>query len=275
MATQNPLRVELGQRLRALRERAGVKPAAVDGDSQLGWYPGKTSKVETGTRVPVAAEINRLADLYGTAVHERAELHTLAKGARKRTRMPHVADFARSYVLLEQEAVAIDYHDAELIPALLQAPSYARDLLSQTSTEDLDARVTERLARAQLLTRPDAPQFRAVIGEAGLHRLPTDVDAAREQLQHLLDVNELPSVEVRILPFAVGLHPLVGVGFTVVRLNSPEITRVYLEGATTATYLHEPVETDVYVRRFERLWSRAADADESATILRRRIQQLG
>lgn len=276
MATANPLRVELGQRLRALRITADVKTTAVDSDDILGWYPGKTSKVETGTRVPGDAEIHRLGTLYNIGDDELANLKALAKGARKRTRMPHVADFARNYVLLEQAAESIDYHDAELIPAVLQAPGYARDLLSQASSEDIDVRVAERLERGQLLTRPAGPRFRAVLGEAALHRLPTDPGAALEQLEHLLEVSATEDDgEIRILPFDVGLHPVVGVGFTIVRLTSPAITRVYLEGATAATYLHEPIETDVYTSRFERLWALAADRDASATLLRRRIQQLG
>lgn len=278
MATANPLRVELGQRLRTLREAAGVKTATVDSDEVLGWYPGKTSKVETGTRIPGDAEIHRLGTLFGISDAQLADLKALAKGARKRARMPHVADFARSYVLLEQEAESIDYHDAELIPAVLQAPGYARDLLSQASRDDLEVRVAERLERGQLLSRPGGPKFRAVLGEAALHRLPTSLDAALEQLEHLLEFSAAESStlsEIRILPFDVGLHPVVGVGFTIVRLSSPAITRVYLEGATTATYLHEPIETDVYTSRFERLWALAADRDASATLLRRRIQQLG
>ncbi|SER94955.1 Helix-turn-helix domain-containing protein [Lentzea xinjiangensis] len=278
MATANPLRVELGQRLRALREAAGVKTAAVDSDEVLGWYPGKTSKVETGTRVPGDAEIHRLGTLYGITDAQLADLKALARGARKRTRMPHVADFARSYVLLEQEAEAVDYHDAELIPAVLQAPGYARDLLSQVSHDDLEVRVAERLERGRLLSSANAPRFRAILGEAALHRQPRDRAAALEQLERLLEYCTADQADetrgLRILPFDVGLHPVVGVGFTIVRLSSPAITRVYLEGATAATYLHEPAETDVYASRFERLRALAADRGASATLLRRHIQQL-
>jgi hypothetical protein len=281
VATANPLRVELGQRLRAFRERAKMLATAIDDDAELGWYAGKMSKVETGTRVPVATEINRLSDLFAISADERVELHALAKAARKRTPMPHVADFARSYVLLEQSAQQIDYFDAELIPALLQSPDYARTLLALSSTEeleervpDLEDRVAERMSRRELLLGPDAPRLRVVLGEAALHRLTADF--AHEQLELLLEMNKRRNVEVRILPFEVGLYRVIGVGFTVVKLSSPSITRVYLEGATAATYLHELDETEFYQRRFEELWNTyAADKARSETILRRHIQQLG
>ncbi|GGP59878.1 helix-turn-helix domain-containing protein [Saccharothrix coeruleofusca] len=275
MAVANPLRVELGQRLRAYRERACLRTQQVETDPVLRWHVGKVSRVELGQRVPTIAETHRLAELYGVKGDELTALVDLASRARKRARMPHVPDWAQSFVLLEQAAHEIDYHDAELIPAVLQAPGYARDLLGQSTTEDLDQRVADRLTRGQVLTGQGAPRVRVVLGEAALHRLPADHRAAAEQLEHLLEAGTWPTVEVRVLPFSLGLHPMVGVGFTVLRVRDPEVHRVYIDGATTATYLHEPAEIAVYQTRFERLWTMACAPDESATIVSGRIRQLG
>src|SRR5438874_1377318 len=82
VATQNPQRFELGETLRGFRERASLKPSAVE--QELRWYAGKTSRVEAGTRVPVAAEIDRLSDLYKLSAEQRTTLHLLADAARKR-----------------------------------------------------------------------------------------------------------------------------------------------------------------------------------------------
>ena len=275
VAVQNPMRVDLGKSLRDYRMRAGLKTGEVERHDRLGWYAGRCSRVETGTRVPTTAETHVLADLYGLTEAERADLIDLAERARKRVRMAHVPDWAQSAILLEQDAREIDYHDAELIPALLQAPGYARDLLGQNAGGNLDQRVEERLVRGQLLARTDAPRVRVVLGEAALHRLPRDRAAARQQLEYLLEVGSWPAVEIRVLPFALGLHPMVGQGFMILRLREPDVTRAYLEGATTATYLHEPDDTAIYDARFERLWALASPADESATIVRERISQLG
>ena len=276
MAVPNPLRVELGQRLRTYRERAKITLAQVDGDPRLGWYPGKASKVELGQRVPAAAEIYRLCDLLAVTPDERDQVMSLAAAARRRTRMPaHVPDWAQSFVMFEQSASRIDYHDEVLIPGMLQAPGYARDLLTQGGVDDVEQRVAERLVRGQLLRRDDGPRARIVLGEAALRRLPVDPDAAREQLEHLLDAAAWPNVEIRILPFRAGLHPLLGIGCTVVRLEDPAVVRVYLEGATTSTYLHEPDEVKRYESLLDQLWPLAASTTESANILRRCIQQLG
>ena len=45
------------------------------------------------------------------------------------------------------------------------------------------------------------------------------------------------------------------------------------EGLTSATYIHEADETVQYERGFAQVWALAADEEESATILRRRIDQ--
>jgi hypothetical protein len=132
--------------------------------------------------------------------------------------------------------------------------------------------VAERLARGRILTRKThAPITRILLGEAALYRQVGGQAVMREQIAHLLDLMRLPNVSIRILPFAVGAHLALGVGFTTLRLASPKITRVYTEGLTDATYLHEPGETAVYERGFEQLWQLAADDEESATILRRHI----
>jgi hypothetical protein len=276
VAVPNPLRVELGQRLRTYRERARVTLAAIDGDPHLGWYPGKASKVELGQRVPTQSEVHRLCDLLTVTASERDQVLSLANAARRRTRMPaHVPDWAASFVLFEQAASSYAYFGESLIPAVLQAPGYARDLLAQGAADDLEQRVAERLVRGHLLQRDGAPQVRVVLDEAALHRLPVDRGAAREQLTHLLEAMTWPTVDVRILPFGTGLHPLLGVGCTLLRLSEPDIARVYLEGATTSTYLHEPDEVKVYEALLDQVWALAADSTESATILRERIQQLG
>lgn len=270
MAQQNPQRFELGEMLRTLRERVGVQTKTVEED--LRWYPGKMSRVEQGKRVPVAAEVDRLADLYKLNEGERSTLHLLADAARKRESSAHVADFAQTYVTLERAAIEIDHFDTELILALVQTESYARALLETSPAGEVAERVVDRMARQSILVRPNPPRVRLLLGEASLHRMVGGAEVLREQLKHLVDVGQMPNVSIRILPFAAGAHIAIGVGFTFLRLAS--LSRVYIEGLTDATYIHEPDETAAYEEGFTQLWGIAADESESATILRRRIKQL-
>ncbi|GAA1978375.1 helix-turn-helix transcriptional regulator [Amycolatopsis minnesotensis] len=272
MAQQNPQRFELGEMLRTLRERVGVQAKTVEDD--LRWYPGKVSRVEQGKRVPVAAEIDRLADLYKLNEGERSTLHLLADAARKRESSAHVADFAQTYVTLERAAIQIDHFDAELIHALVQTEAYARALLDMSLEGQVADLVADRIARQAILARPEPPRLRVLLGEASLHRMVGGADVMREQLDHLLQAGKRPNVSIRILPNSVGAYRTIGVGFKILRLASPNLTRVYIEGMTDATYIHEADETAVYETAFDEVWGKAANNVESGNILRRRIEEI-
>jgi transcriptional regulator with XRE-family HTH domain len=269
VATQNPQRFEFGAMLHRARLQTGLKPAEIE--RELRWYPGKVSRVEAGSRVPVPAEVDRLADLYKLTKRDRETLTLLADAARKREAAAHVADFGQTYLTLERAAADIRYYDSELIFGLMQTEGYARSVLAHTPTEDAEGRIQDRLARRATLTRDNPPDVRMVLGEAALHRRVGGEDVLREQLQHLLRITKLPNVAIRILPFTIGAHVGLGVGFTFLRLTTPPITRIYIEGLTDATYIHEPDETSVYEHGFDEIWTIALDERNSATMLRKRI----
>lgn len=272
MAAQNPQRFSLGEMLKRARSKSGLKAATVE--ASLHWYPGKVSRVEAGTRIPVPAEVDRLAALYSLNHRDRETLHALADAARKRESPARVADFAQTYITLERAAVEIHYFDTELIYSGIQTEAYARAVLTTSKSEEVEERLSDRLARRAILTRDYPPDVRIVLGEAALHRLVGGRQTLREQLHHLLNVGTYPNVSIRILPFDVGAHRALGVGFYFLRLKSPAITRVYIEGLTDATYIHEPAETAAYKEGFENLWAMALNERASATMLRKRIGML-
>lgn len=269
LATLNPQRVQLGALLRAARTAAEIETEQVA--TELRWYKQKVSRVESGQRVPTGAEIDRLADLYRIPHDERAGLHVIADAARKREAPARIADFAQSFVTFERTASEIRYYDSELVYGLLQTPDYARVVIAFDRMDDVEARVADRVSRRQILAGDHPPELKIVLGEGVLHRVVGGPEAHAAQLRHLLAAIEQPSTRVRILPFAVGAHRALGVGFTHLRLADQAITRVYIEGLTDATYLADPEETVVYESAHDDLWSRAFDDEESANILRRHI----
>ena len=269
MATRNPQRIELGQMLERLRERAGVTPAEVDED--MHWYEGKCRRVETGDRVVSYVEIDRLADRYKASKDRRSTLHHLAEAARRREPTASVDDFAQTYITLERQAAGIDYYHGELICALFQTENYARTILA-TGSGHVPQRLTDRMARQKVVTSDNPPRVRMVLSEAALHVQVGSPAVMREQLRYLLKVVELPNVEIRILPFAVGAHAAFGVPFTVITVAAPaSITRVYTEGLTDATYIQAPDQVLTYEDAFTHVWNLAASDQDSAKILRRRI----
>ncbi|WP_018685170.1 DUF5753 domain-containing protein [Actinokineospora enzanensis] len=243
-------------------------------DRALGWYTGKLARVEAGDRTLAKAEVDKLADLYGVTPDERATLHLLDDAARKRETPSRVADFAQTYVTLERQAMSIDYFDETLLHALVATDEYSAAVLATEGDDDLGDRLAARAARRAILSSPNPPRLRVLLGEAALHREVGGPRTLHDQLAYLLEVTRSPAVAIRILPFASGAHRALGVNFTLITLAEPSIARVYIEALTDATYLHEQAEVEIYRTAFERRWSAALDDESSATIVRRRIAQL-
>jgi len=271
VATPNAQRIELGILLRQFRDRMGLAQEAVEKD--LGWHPGKCSRVELGSRTMVKTELDRLVELYELGPDEAELVRRLGADARKRDSISHVADWAQSYVSIERSATEIRYYDPELVPGFLQTEAYARAILATSGRTDVNALVADRLERQSLLTRADPIEVFIVLGEAALHRGVGTPAVAREQFEHLVAMNKRPNVHVRIMPFDAGAHAAMGTSFHLLSLGASQVKRVYLEGLSGGTYLHEGSDIGVYAEIFEQIWASVEDR-KSATILRRRITEL-
>lgn len=273
MATENPQRHDLGKALKVYRIRAGLGTKDLDQDPELRWHAGKASRVEAGKRTIVAAEASRLAVLLRLSSEERAQFFELADAARKRAAPAHVADFASTYVTFERVAKAIDYYGDALVPGIAQSPRYARAVLVCSGAVDVEGRLTDRMDRQKVLVREDPPTVRILLGEAALHQEVGGADGLRELLTHLKALQQMPNVSVRVVPFKAGAHRLLGTSYHSVKIDGA--SRVYIEGVTKATYIHEEDEVGLYESEFQRLWEGAALSDgASATMLDERIQQL-
>lgn len=273
MATKNPQRVDFGKALRTYRIRAGLETKDLDQDPELDWHAGKASRIESGGRTVVAAEAARLALLLKLSHEERARFVQLAAAAKEKTAPAHVADFAASYVTFERAARAIDYYGDLLIPGIAQSPMYAEAVLLCSGSVDIKGRLADRMDRQKVLVREAPPVVRIVLGEAALYQQLGGVDGLREELEHLRSLQEMPNVSIHIVPFSAGGHRLLGTSYHRVEIDGTK--RVYIEGLTKATYIHEEDEVKLYEAEFERLLKGAAlDVDASATMLTKRIQQL-
>jgi transcriptional regulator with XRE-family HTH domain len=266
----------LGQRLRDLRERAGL--GADDTARRLGWSRAKLVRFETATAVPRPADTAALCDLYGASSDERALLVSLAADAGKRGWWNAYGDvFTGSYVADEALASRIRMWEPQLVPGLLQVEKYAWAVIEAGrpgDPEDTQRRVMARMARRTLLSKPDAPALTAIMDEAVLHRPVGGGSVMREQLEELLRPRD--NVTVRVVPFTVGAFPGLEGGFTV--LDFPDQTtfptEVYAESIAGDLY---PESADQITRinlAFERIEELALPPGQSSDLIRRAIEEL-
>jgi len=173
---------------------------------------------------------------------------------------------------LEESASLIRAYEPQVVPGLLQTEGYIRAITAASSpaaTEDSTERaVALRLARQQLLGRPDPPEYRVVLDETVLRRTIGGHKVMRAQLEHLILAAGQPKVTIQVIPFAAGWHPALYGMFNIFRFPAAQLPDiVYTEALTGAYYLDKPDESARYTEALGRMCAQAASPEHTVTIL--------
>ena len=160
------------------------------------------------------------------------------------------------------------------IPGLLQTEDYARAVIragqARPDPETRERRLTARMARQEILSRPDPPEIWAVLNEPVVSRPVGGADVMREQLQHLIELSTRPNtpLTLQVLPLSVGARPGMNGPFVILQFLSPtDPPMLYLETATDGLYLEESPDIERYTLRFNHLAARALGPDESRIMI--------
>lgn len=202
-------RLQLGIALRQLREAADVTPQQAA--EALKCSRPRITHIEKGRNVLSYAELFKLLKFHYGAddrtyeVLEALRAEADTKGWWSNYGLP---EWLAGYVGLEADASSVRALELELIPGLLQTEDYAAakySLDERWSARDIQQRVAVRMQRQQRLAGDDPLQLSAVVSEGALVRCARD-RTVTGQLAHLVQVAQWPNVELRILPFDVGVH---------------------------------------------------------------------
>jgi len=268
--------VVLGRRLLDLRERAGLKRE--DAARVLRVAPATVRRMETAEVALKVPYVQLLLKAYGVPDDEVEDFVQLVEEANRPGWWQRFHDILPGwfsmYVSLEGAASLIRSYEPHFVPGLLQTEEYARGVLTsgavgQTSPEDIERHVALRMRRQELLTRPDAPRFWAVLDETVLRRPVGGPEVMRAQIDRLLEAAELPNVTLQIAPFASGPHPGTYGPFVLFRFAVPELPdMVYSEYLTGAVYLDARSEVAAHLEVMDRMAALAATAQRTKEILR-------
>ncbi|MBQ0848853.1 Scr1 family TA system antitoxin-like transcriptional regulator [Streptomyces sp. NPDC057621] len=159
--------------------------------------------IEAGRRIPSKEDARRLDRVLNTGNVLSSFLP--AEDAA-------VADYFEAARLLEQQAVMIREFALSFVPGILQTERYARAVLGTSfppvGEQECDRRLVTRLERAKILDDPVTPVVWALLDEAVLRREIGGPDVMAEQIDHLVGLAERGRIQVHVLPFSLGLHPL-------------------------------------------------------------------
>lgn len=210
MAGPTLRRVQLGIELRQLREAANLsRPEAA---AAIKTSKSRFAAIEVGRNVVSYSELIVLVrDHYHGSAEQLAALEEIREEASQRGWWSTygLPDWLAGYVGLEHDASEVRVLELENLPGLLQTESYMRRAYAtdvRLSAKEVDKRIPARLQRQARLTGADPLRLRAVVSEAALVRCARDPAAADDQLAHLAEVARWPNVELRVLPFDLGLH---------------------------------------------------------------------
>ncbi|MFE7276658.1 helix-turn-helix domain-containing protein [Streptomyces sp. NPDC057623] len=278
-STSSVLGRRLGAELLRLRTAAGfTQPQAA---KALSSSTAKVAKMEGGW-VPVRdPDIRALCELYG--VHDLSAvggLLELARVDRERRKAKgwwddfNLPGVMQEYVALESAATTIRAWQPAFIPGLLQTPEYVRALRESPaarmtkSPEPDDKFIAARLARRRRLYDDPPLSLRVVIYEAVLHNFPGSAATATGQLEELLKVADLPSVDLRVFPFSAGTHSGLNGSFNIISFAAPgAMDVVYVEAPFAQRWVEGGQGAAAYDELFEKITERSLDERESVAFL--------
>jgi transcriptional regulator with XRE-family HTH domain len=270
-------RAEFGGRLRRLREEAGLngKQFAV----RLGWAASKVSRIETGKQTATSDDVTAWAEATGTEQSLLddllADLRTVRFEYATWTRQFRAGTAARQRVSVEIEGTATTMRALEttVIPGLLQTADYARHVLGtmvamRDVPDDVADGVRLRMRRQEVLYDP-AKHFRFLLTEAALRTRTCPPTTLRGQLDRLLALSGVDTVELAVLPFDLKLPVVPSHGFWIFDEDI-----VLIETLSAELTLRDSDEVALYDRIFEMLWDVAVRGDDLAVFLRELIEGL-
>jgi hypothetical protein len=254
----------------------------------LHWSTSKVSRYELGRSPLPYEEVERMLDFYGVADPERGQLLSLARDANETGwwedyAADEIPDEYKDLIGYETEAASAEVWAVDIVPGLLQAEAYARQVhmgyqaVVPIAPGIIDTRVRVRMIRQKVLTRDSPLKLSVVLDESVLLRPIGKSQLMHAQLQHLLQTADLPNVELRVLPlpkerlavnsFTIfGFNPIGEIGRfpDVVNTESTVGSDLAVEGET-GTYFHRLM--------FQSLVSASLSPSETQELIRRTAEQ--
>jgi len=178
----------------------------------------------------------------------------------------------QQYVLVEAEAITVQWYEPLLIPGLLQTEEYARELISNDcpplDEETVEERVGARLKRQEKLTSKPPALFNYVIHEAALHAVVGDEGVMRRQLEHLLTVGQRRNVSIQVLLFKFA--PAAALSGPIVLVETTDHEQyAFADGQETGALYGSGDKLSTLTQRHGMIRTQALSVEESARFIRK------
>lgn len=270
---------QLGARLRSRRKAAGLTGTELG--RLLGISQATVSKLENGqARVDeelVRAWINHSADTEGADAESVLAAAVDSAGMVDWPTLHGTGwrEHQQRYDELERQAALIKVFQNALIPGLFQTARYARFLMREVvglDAEAADAAVMARVSRQDLLYRPST-RLEAVVTEAVLRHRLGGAAVMAEQLLHLADVADLPTVSFRVIPIDTDMSSRYGASFDLFEPGADDDRATVIVELEASEYREDDPDRVERYRRRHHIYRDAALSQEASRDLVRRLAQ--
>jgi transcriptional regulator with XRE-family HTH domain len=272
----SPQRARLGDRLRELRAARFRSGAAIA--RHLNWRQTRVSKLELGAQLPSDEDLDAWVAAAEAGADVRAELAELLTQARIEHREWGV-DYQSGSIAasqaqigeLEAKATVLREYWPSMLPSIVQTPAYAREMLMApggpvlvgATPESVEANIAERVKRQALLYEPGR-QVQIVLGQAALTVYFGSVETLIGQLDRLVALSGLATVDLRVLPTTVASPILPLGGFSI-----HDDETLWFESLTRETRTTDPGEIAAHLAAFELAREAAAAGPDAAALIQR------
>jgi transcriptional regulator with XRE-family HTH domain len=274
------LQLELGKRLRDLREQHGR--TIEDIAAELLCSTTKVSRLETGARRPNPRDVRDLCRLYEVDEVTTEKLMGLARDAREPVWWTQYEDLNLDpYLGLEHDAVAITSYTTYYLPALLQTEEYTRAIIKviapKMNPDVFKQRVEVRIRRQEVLEGDSRPRYRVLLDEAVLHHQVGDRTVMAGQLDKVLEAERQGIATIQVVPFDAGAYAAQESNFVLLEFaeGSTISPVVFIEGLAGNQYIQRPADIKRYREAIEYLRDAALAPRDSINFIREKRDELG
>ncbi|MCX5198329.1 helix-turn-helix transcriptional regulator [Streptomyces sp. NBC_00249] len=256
------------------REEAGK--TTDEAAERIGCHRTKINRIENARLGISLGELRDLLTFYD--VRSDAQIDEMVALAR-RGRAPgwvQRASLARpsysDFIGYEETSHYIRSFQSTLVAGLLQTPDYARAVINAAQAgltpDEVDALVTARMERQNVLQRAKPPRLSVIQCEAALRVAVGGPTAMAHQLDHLAKMAQHPTIELQVIPNRAGAHAGLFGSFVLFGFPNPEFSDVVcVEHRTGTLYMERPEETADYTLIFDSLRTIALSPDDSLELI--------
>ncbi|TDD40537.1 helix-turn-helix domain-containing protein [Actinomadura sp. KC06] len=255
-----------GAELRARREMSNLSRPQLA--ARLGYSPQRIGQIESGGSAPsevFAQDCDAFFNANGT-------FHRIWKWIQDVDKLQVLPPGFPDFIERERKADGMYIFEASMITGLFQTPEYAYEVLKTgRAKEEVEQLVATRLERQEILQRDDAPRLVVVLDEAALRRPFGGSEVMGRQIEHLIEVAQLPNVTLQLVALSRGAYAGVMGAFTIFEFNEEQAV-AYVEGHLGGQMIDHVSAVRGFAVRFDLIRGAAMSDDDSLRLLRAMLE---